>query len=419
MADRIVRDFTSFDEEAKGILQLISQLHTSRVSGYGFTAEADLLGVEKYAINEQLDNRICPVCRVMHGRTFEVSTARALYDSILLEDDPEKIKALQPWPSQKASNVKIMQLMSADELVRQGWHAPPFHPWCRGLLVHVDDVPNIGSTPSYQALPPEPASIFLGRPVVASDFSEMTRNSRIDFSNMGSHTAEVWNNVFGDLNPTEFFRIWDNGTDNMLSLNGGSMRIGGYSGTDVKGILSIRTKVFDEVGDQMAAIDRTFRKYHDDTLIADHAYFNINREFQGKGFAKKFMAESVNLYEKIGVSQIEMGANIDIGSYAWAKYGFQPITLSQAGRLADSIGERLNNLISRGLDDEVVDAIQTILENLRTDPEAIWTLADISMQYHGSGVGVQLLAGNSYDAILSLGDDVAMARFWEYVGRPI
>lgn len=140
-AERVVRDFVSFDKAGDEMLQLISQLHTSRLSAYGFTAEAEVVGMRRYAINEQLDVRICPVCREMHGKTFEVRDARRLLDTILREENPEAVKSLQPWPSQRKDEVEAMTNMSSDELVSRGWHIPPYHPGCRGLLVPAGTVP--------------------------------------------------------------------------------------------------------------------------------------------------------------------------------------------------------------------------------------------------------------------------------------
>lgn len=150
---RILEAFVSFRDEGDQMMQTISALHTSRVSAYGFTAEAEATGVTKYEISAQLDNRVCPVCEEMDGQEFEVEDARASLDQILHVSDPEDLRTLQPWPSQSAHDVSEMALMTPDELVDRNWHVPPYHPDCRCLLVPVDsaDSFDVTRTPSFIA----------------------------------------------------------------------------------------------------------------------------------------------------------------------------------------------------------------------------------------------------------------------------
>lgn len=155
---RVLRDFQSFmDASGKAYFDMVSSLHTSRVSAYGFTAEAAALGIKEYQITEQLDNRICPVCATMHGRKFKVRDARRLLEVVTRVTDPDDLKQLQPWPSQSKAEVEKLAEMSEEELVGKGWHIPPFHPRCRGLLVRVGKVPSLADikagkrTDAYQA----------------------------------------------------------------------------------------------------------------------------------------------------------------------------------------------------------------------------------------------------------------------------
>lgn len=119
----------------------LSSLHTSRLSAWGFTLEAEVLGMEKYAVSEQLDGRTCPVCSLMHGRVFSTATAKSKLASWLEVDDVADLKTLAPWPKQDKESVKAMSAMTSEELASKGWDTPPYHPLCRGLLVHVNDVP--------------------------------------------------------------------------------------------------------------------------------------------------------------------------------------------------------------------------------------------------------------------------------------
>lgn len=126
---RVLHPFSSFmDSAGNAYFNIASSLHTSRVSAYGFTAEADALGLEEYQLSEQLDKRTCPVCSMMHGKKFRVSDARSLLNVVTRTTDPDDLKQLQPWPSQTVAHLKEMSEMTPTELVAKGWHIPPFHP---------------------------------------------------------------------------------------------------------------------------------------------------------------------------------------------------------------------------------------------------------------------------------------------------
>ena len=130
--DSILNEFKSFASNvtnaAERNLRMATQLHTSRLSAYGFTAEANLLNITSYVNNAQLDTKLCPICRVVHGRIFQVSDARSNLQKILQLKDPDRIKEYAPWPDvREAENISRM---SADELVLAGWSHPPFHANC-------------------------------------------------------------------------------------------------------------------------------------------------------------------------------------------------------------------------------------------------------------------------------------------------
>lgn len=148
-ADRIT-DFTSgIDAAANGIASdyafLTSSLHTSRLSAWGYMLEADLMDVETYAINEQLDNRTCPVCKVMHGKIFNVSDGYRTLDFQLSIDNVMDLKNIAPWAKQDTQSVLELSKMTNAELVSANRHIPPYHPWCRGLAYNVDEVPELSA----------------------------------------------------------------------------------------------------------------------------------------------------------------------------------------------------------------------------------------------------------------------------------
>ena len=133
-----VKDFQSFQDDADSMAQMSSSLHTSRLSGWGFTAEADMLGITTYKLSAQLDNRTSKFCRFIHGKTFSIASAKKILDSAVYADDPNDLKTLHPWPNQTIQGMETYSAMSSKQLQDIGMGVPPFHPGCRTLMVRVD-----------------------------------------------------------------------------------------------------------------------------------------------------------------------------------------------------------------------------------------------------------------------------------------
>lgn len=199
----IVRPFVSFandiSRDGYNMMQLISSLHTSRLSAYGFTVEANLTGVEKYAVSEQLDNRVCPICEIMHGKTFDVSDAQDLLQGALTTDNPDDLRTIQPWPKQDKDSVAAFRKLSSDDLVSRGWHLPPYHPYCRGILVKVDEVPRIEDTPSFQAAFGRPLAGVLATDALATTYglqaAELLAIRELVAGKSGEEAIAAWNEL--------------------------------------------------------------------------------------------------------------------------------------------------------------------------------------------------------------------------------
>jgi hypothetical protein len=117
-----------------------ANLTTSRLVSYGYLAEANAGGDETYQITEILDERTCPFCMDMHGRTFSVPGAKSLLERALSTQDPNDLKQMFPFPKGDKESLKNYSKMTNDELQRHGYAVPPFHPLCRGVCVPVGTV---------------------------------------------------------------------------------------------------------------------------------------------------------------------------------------------------------------------------------------------------------------------------------------
>ena len=408
-AERILKPFVSFkkgiDTKVKGNLQMISSLHTSRLSGYGFTAEANALGVDTYAISEQLDNRICPVCEVMHGKTFQVADARRLLDTALRVEDPEDLKTIQPWPRQDKASVDRLRGMSTSELVSNKWNVPPFHPLCRGLLVHVDNVPSIQDTPSYVE------AFGRGNPQILPVTEEQVKNSIENLGiklpasrNARKELIEVYTKVLGTT-PGELFTKLS-GTS-LASLTTMSLNYDPVFGAGFE--LRGRMQGASKPARLNAAINAAGNGYID--------FVSVHPEDQGVG--RKLITSFVDLVKDSGGSTIGLLANIDVGAYAWAKYGFLPVSNAAWLGLKNRIRSTYERVVEGGsikslVSPQTARVIDQILDS--DDPRLIRVLSDLSEPINGRKVGALLLTGNSWEAVLDLFDTESMNRYRNYIG---
>ena len=123
---RIGRQGTQFSKAAAALM-------ISRMSTAGFMAQAVASGIKTYRVSEVMDSATCPVCSLMHNKTYPVSDGVALSGQVMAATDPESLKAVSPFPSQSAANVKRLGAMSSGQLVGAGMNLPPYHPNCRGI----------------------------------------------------------------------------------------------------------------------------------------------------------------------------------------------------------------------------------------------------------------------------------------------
>ena len=65
-------------------------------------------------------------------------------------------------------------------------------------------------------------------------------------------------------------------------------------------------------------------EFNPETKSAYHSYLRIDEGERGKGSIPAMLENQINLYRKLGIEKVKLGANIDVGGYAWAKYGFLP-----------------------------------------------------------------------------------------------
>ena len=104
------------------------------------------------------------------------------------------------------------------------------------------------------------------------------------------------------------------------------------------------------------------RKLYEDNLkYVKHDYFALPEKLQGKGFSKEMFRIWHQQYLNTKIDKIKVHANLDVGGYTWAKYGFKPYEVKQMAQFFDKAKNlHTNKLIS---DDEYNDFLNIVEES--------------------------------------------------------
>jgi SPP1 gp7 family putative phage head morphogenesis protein len=135
-------------------------------------------------------------------------------------------------------------------------------------------------------------------------------------------------------------------------------------------------------------------------------YFVVPDNLQKGGIAKRMLASQFEMWREMGVKSVDLFANLSVGGYAWAKYGFEPEPRAWTV-LADTIRKRVNNPSM-----EISAASREIITKALAskNPRAVWAIADLPE-------GKKLLLGTNWDGIMKMDDAAQTTRFTEYVAK--
>lgn len=166
---RYTTPFVNFNQHGNQQLQLIASLNSSRLATWGFTAEAEVLGMARYKLTAVLDGRTSKFCRFIDGKIFNVPEARRKVIEVLEVQNPEDLRVVQPWPKQTRAAMAEFAEMSSAELTERGLHIPPYHPYCRTICRAIPS--SAGKV--LETVPTIPAEVEAFQQVTAADLKEM------------------------------------------------------------------------------------------------------------------------------------------------------------------------------------------------------------------------------------------------------
>lgn len=145
---------------------------------------------------------------------------------------------------------------------------------------------------------------------------------------------QAWNEKIG-MDPTEFKHVFTGGMEDQVD-----MRIElNYGEFHVKG------NIYDgpEGTPDRKRIGNFTREIRPEKNEAYSAYFEIEKDSRHAGIGKHILGGNVEVYEQLGIDTVKVTANIDVGGYAWAKYGYVP-TINAWNSLSGEIERKLDRI---------------------------------------------------------------------------
>lgn len=144
---------------------------------------------------------------------------------------------------------------------------------------------------------------------------------------------EHWNENIG-IEPEQFKHDFLGGTDGSMTIKSNER------GTR----LEIAGDLTNNGGQTIGTYTRNLDL---DAGIAKSAYFKLEKSQTKNSIGKKMLAGNVDTYKKLGIDRVEVYANIDVGGYAWAKYGYVP-SRSDWNSLRSKLESKLTGYTSGG-----------------------------------------------------------------------
>lgn len=242
--------------------------------------------------------------------------------------------------------------------------------------------------------PPPPAPV----PAPLSTPLRITPDDFFDhgFGRVSQAMADRWNQFLPGVYPKDFFSFL--GQDYGVSSIGFTATRKGFD-------FALRFQ--HKASGQTGTMNRQFTETKGVKAV-EHAYFSVPKALQNDGLAKRMLAHTVGLYQDSGINKITVHANIDVGSYAWARYGFRLRRIDANRRFKAKLQSELQFMLSSGKPAEVADATQLLSLNWGDDnPEILLSVA-------ASSIGKQLLMNEHWYGELKLQTYKHMETFWNY-----
>ncbi len=152
---------------------------------------------------------------------------------------------------------------------------------------------------------------------------------------------------------------------------------------------------------QDVLLERRFYIDSDGYKVVDHTHFSIPKELQGKGISKQVFRALYEQYKAAGVQRMEVFANIDVGGYTWARYGF----------CVKSRNEVIGAIRFSALTKKQEERIMALIDDHFAESSAPFPMNKIARLPFGK----KALLGSNWEGVLDLTDPQQRSVFEKYL----
>lgn len=128
----------TFRGSSESYFEMLSGTVRNHASTFGALTGLQQAEFERYRIVAVMDERTSEQCRLMHNRTFKVSTGISQMNASFMAEDPEAVKNVAGWkkPEQIIQAAGDGDAKSQERgLAAAGLALPPFHARCRTIVM--------------------------------------------------------------------------------------------------------------------------------------------------------------------------------------------------------------------------------------------------------------------------------------------
>ena len=156
------------------------------------------------------------------------------------------------------------------------------------------------------------------------------------------------------------------------------------------------------------SITRTFMG-GGDSIEVHHDYFSIDKAFQSKGLSKDVFRVFYEQYKRIGVRYITVEANIDVGGYTWARYGFMAVDKNAALKAWEFSGHYAHEV------EKAKDFIEAYYKKNNLPSSSPFPMK-LFTEGEWKEKGKRILCGTDWNGKIDLSDTAQRKTFENYLG---
>ena len=385
-----IRDATTLNERGLAALIRTSNSHiAAAVTEATYEANADIIeGVEWVST---LDARTTPICRARDGKRYKVGEGprppahigcRSTTIAVLMGMDPLPRETYSQWlKRQPAATQDDILGPARGKLFRDGALSVDRFTDMKGKALTLEEL-------GYSSRDP------LFKNYVAQMRTPGAQAAAKFLATTPEETGRIVQNLLGEAGPLLKEEGRQSGALLSLTITGGANKA-----------------AFSVIGDGFR-MEREFVRRGGE-LQVDNKLLSLHPSLQGKGYGTKILQASVQEYKRLGVTRMNVTANIDIGGYTWAKMGYAPKSVAAFREaVMDVVDEKMASGVLTSADKQLITgALRAGAANPKRLPATLARLVNAD----GTQIGKEALLGSYWEGYLDLTDADALAFFEKMV----